>query len=140
MKNNPLLGAWRLKSFETRTSDGSILYPWGKEVRGYVVFTEGYFCVTIMNANRRMFSSADMKGGSMEEKANAADSYLSYSGPYEIEKDKFKVKVEVSLFPNWIGTTQERNFKIDGKTLSVISAPAIVYGKEARGYLIFEHV
>lgn len=79
-----------------------------------------------------------MKGGSVEERADAADSYLSYSGPYEIEKDKFRVKVEVSLFPNWIGTIQERNYKVEGKTLSVVSAPVIVYGKEQRGYLIFE--
>jgi hypothetical protein len=93
-----------------------------------------------MNANRKRFFSQDMKGGSVEERANAADSYLSYSGPYEIEKDTFHVKVEVSLFPNWIGTTQERNYKIEGKTLSVASAPTLVNGKEQIGYLIFEHV
>jgi hypothetical protein len=141
MKGNPLIGTWRLKSLETRASDGAILYPWGKQVRGYVFFSpEGYFSVTIMNAERQRFSSPDMKGGSLEERANAADSYLSYSGPCEIEGDKFLVRVEVSLFPNWIGTTQERSYKIEGKTLSVVSAPAVVYGKEQRGYLIFERI
>jgi len=141
MKGNPLLGAWRLKSLETRASDGSVSYPWGKEVLGYVIASpEGYFCVAIMNANRKKFSSQDMKGGTVEERANAADSYISYSGPCEIEKDKFRVKVEVSLFPNWIGGIQERNFKIEGKTLSVSTTPTLVNGKEQVGYLIFERV
>ena len=139
MKGNPLLGAWKLKSLETRASDGSVSYPWGKEVLGYVIFSpEGCFCVAIMNANRKKFSSPDMKGGTVEERANAADSYLSYCGPYEIERDKFRVKVEVSLFPNWISGIQERNFKIEGKTLSVLTAPTLVNGKEQVGSLIFE--
>ena len=139
MKNNPLVGAWKLKSLETRASDRSVSYPWGKEVRGYaIVSPEGYFCVAIMSANRRRFSSQDMKGGSMEERANAADSCISYAGPCEIEKDKFRVRAEVSLFPNWIGTTQERNYKIEGKMLSVSTTPTLVSGKEQIGHLIFE--
>ena len=81
-----------------------------------------------------------MKGGSAEERANAADSYISYSGPCEIEKDKFRVKVEVSLFPNWVGGIQERNYKIEEKTLSVSTTPTLVNGKEQVGYLIFERV
>ena len=141
MKGNTLFGAWRLKSLETRASDGSVSDPWGKETLGYVIFSpEGYFSVAIMNADRKKFSSQDMKGGSLEERANAADSYLSYSGPYEIEKDKFRVKVEVSLFPNWVGGIQERNYKINGKTLSVSTTPTLVNGKEQVGYLIFERV
>jgi hypothetical protein len=140
MKDNPLFGTWKLKSLETRALDGSVSYPWGKQILGYVIFSpEGYFCVAIMSANRRRFSSQDMKGGSLEERANAADSYISYSGPCEIEKDKFRVKVEVSLFPNWIGGFQERYYKIEGKTLSVSTAPTLVDGKEQIGCLIFEH-
>jgi hypothetical protein len=141
MKDNPLYGTWKLKSIETRASDGSVSYPWGKEALGYVIFSpEGYFCVAIMSANRRRFSSQDLKGGNLEERASAAGSYLSYSGPLEIEKDKFRVKVEVSLFPNWVGELQERYYKIEGKTLSVSTTPTLVSGKEQIGYLIFERV
>ena len=141
MRGNLLLGAWKLKSLETRTSDGSISHPWGKQTRGYIIFSpEGYFCAALMTANRKKFSSQDMKGGSVEERASAADSYISYSGPCEIEKDKFRTKVEVSLFPNWVGEVQERNYRIEGKTLSVSTSPTLVNGKEQIGYLIFERV
>ncbi len=81
-----------------------------------------------------------MKVASLEERAGAADSYLSYCGPCEIEKGKFRTEVEVSLFPNWVGGYQERYYKIDGRTLSVSSTPTLVDGKEAVGYLIFERV
>jgi hypothetical protein len=141
MKDNPLFGTWKLKSLETRTSDGSVSYPWGRETLGCVIFSaEGYFSVAIMSANRRRFSSQDMMGGNLEERASAADSYISYSGPCKIEKDKFRVKVEVSLFPNWVGGFQERYYKIEGKTLSVSTTPTLVSGKEQIGYLIFERI
>ena len=81
-----------------------------------------------------------MKGGSLEERASAADSYISYCGPFEIENDKFRVKVEISLFPNWVGGYQERYYKIDGRTPSVSTTPTLVGGKEVVGYLIFERV
>ena len=35
---------------------------------------------------------------------------------------------------------QERNYKIEGKTLSVSTTPTLVNGKEQVGYLIFERV
>jgi hypothetical protein len=76
----------------------------------------------------------------LEEKATAADSYISYCGPCEIEKDKVRIKVEISLFPNWVGGYQERYYKIDGRTLSVSTTPTLVEGKEVVGYLIFERV
>ena len=81
-----------------------------------------------------------MKGGSLEERANAADPYISYSGPCEIKKNKFRVKVEVSLFPNWLGRFQERYYKIEGRTLFVSTTPTLVKGKEQVGCLIFERV
>jgi hypothetical protein len=41
---------------------------------------------------------------------------------------------------NWVGGIQERNYKIEGKTLSVSTTPTLVNGKEQVGYLIFERV
>jgi hypothetical protein len=141
VNNNPLIGTWKLKSFETRTSDGSVFYPWGRETVGYVICSpEGYVSVAVMGADRKRFSSQDMKGGSLEERASAVDSYISYSGPCEIEKDRFRVEVEISLFPNWVGGYQERYYRIDGKTLSVSSTPTLVDGKEMVAYLVFERV
>ncbi len=141
MKDNPLIGTWKLKSLETRTSDGSVFYPWGRETVGYVIFSpEGYFCAAIMGADRKRFPAKDMKGGTLEERASAADSYVSYSGPCEIEKDKFRVKVEISLFPNWVGGYQERYYKIDSKALSVSTTPMLVGGKEVVAYAVFERV
>ncbi|MGD0331069.1 MAG: lipocalin-like domain-containing protein [Nitrososphaeria archaeon] len=141
MKDNSLIGTWKLKSFEWRASDGSVIYPFGRDVLGYLIFSpEGYFSATLSAANRKKFTSQDLIGGSLEEKAGATELYLSYCGPCEIEKDKFRTRVEISLIPNWVGGYQERYYKIDGKTLSVRSTPMLFGGKEQVAYLIFERV
>ena len=122
-----------------RAPDGSVTYPWGRETRGYIIASpDGYFSAAIMSADRKRFSSPDMKGGTLEEKASAADSYISYCGPCEVEEDRFRTKVEVSLFPNWVGEYEERYYTIKGKTLSVWTAPILVAGMELAAYLIWE--
>jgi len=138
---SPLVGTWKLKSFEMRARDGAAIYPWGRETRGYAVFTpDSYFFAAIMGADRKRFSSPDMKGGSLEEKASAADSYITYCGPCEIQKDRFRTKVEVSLFPNWVGEYEDRYYRIEGDTLFIWTDPIPVGGKELAGYLIWERV
>jgi hypothetical protein len=135
----PLVGTWKLKSFEMRAPDGTVIYPWGRDTKGYATFSpDGYFFAAIMGADRKRFASEDMKGGTLEEKASAADSYITYCGPCEIEKEKFRTKVEVSLFPNWVGEYEERYYKIEGNTLYIWTDPLPVGGKELAGYLIWE--
>jgi hypothetical protein len=57
-----------------------------------------------------------------QDRADIFKSLLAYSGRYRVEGDKFITKVEVSWNPAWVGTDQERFFKVDGDRLQVISA------------------
>ncbi len=116
-------------------------YPFGKEALGYLVFSpEGYLTATIMADGRKNLTSRDPLRASQEEKASAAESYISYCGPCEVEKDKWRTKVELGIVPNWVGGYEERYYKIDGKTLSVRSTPTLLGGKEVVAYLTFERV
>jgi len=139
--NHPLVGTWKLKSFEMKASDGSSLYPFGKDALGYLLFSaEGYLMATISAANRKNFASLDPMKASLEEKASAEETFLSYCGPCEVEKDKWRTKVELSSVPNRVGGYEERQYKIEGKSLSVRSTPMVMGGKEFVGYLVFERV
>jgi hypothetical protein len=141
VKSHPLVGTWKLKSFEMKAPDGSALYPFGKDALGYLVFSpEGYLTAMISAANRKNFASQDPMRASSEEKVSAEESFLSYCGPCEVEKDKWRTKVEVSLVPNWVGGYEERHYETDGKTLSVRSTPMLLGGKEVVGHLTFERV
>ena len=48
MEANPLVGAWRLVSYEGRTGD-NVLYPLGEDATGYIMYThDGYMSVSMM--------------------------------------------------------------------------------------------
>ena len=81
MTPNPLIGTWKLLSWENRAADGRVTYPLGKDAVGYIIHTgDGYMSVAIMNPHRTGFSSEDLLGGSAAEKARSAETYVSSCG------------------------------------------------------------
>src|SRR5271165_4792885 len=138
-----LIGAWKLLSFESRIINGTVIYLWGKDPKGYFIFSEdGFASVSIMSANRTNYSSEDMLQGSMEEKVAAADTYLSYAGPYKVVDDTIIVRSEISFFPNWVGKDQIRFFKFenDGNKL-VLTTPSVkIRGADVVSSLAWERV
>ena len=100
MTTNPLIGTWRLISWETRSVDGQkISYPLGKDAVGYIMYNEdGYMFVAIMRPNRVRFAAGDLLGGSAEEKAQAANTYVSYCGRYEFNGDTVIHHVDLACF------------------------------------------
>ena len=141
MTLNPLVGSWRLVSCEFRGADGHIRYPYGRDLAGYILYGEdGYMSVSIMGADRPRFAADDLRGGTTEEKVAAADSYVSYSGTYEIRGDRVIHHIEVSFFPNWVGGDQERIFELDGDDLSLSTPPLLVNGVQQAAYLLWKRV
>ena len=131
------VGAWRLLSVETRKEDGS-LYRSGKRT-GYLVYSaDGYMSVAFMKDGRSNFASGDKSGGTVEEKIEAFDGYVSYSGRFEVEGDSVIHDIEVSLFPNWIGERQERFYKFDGKRLILSTPLQLVGGMKLSSHLVWQ--
>jgi hypothetical protein len=115
MASNPLVGTWRLISWENRSVDGEISYPLGKDAKGYIMYNpDGYMFVAIMRPDRAKFAAGDLLTGSMQEKAHAAETYVSYCGRYEFQGDTVVHHVDLSLFPNWIGVGRERLVEVRG--------------------------
>jgi len=104
------IGTWRLVSVETRKEDGSINRS-GKRT-GYLIYSpEGYMSVAFMKEGRSEFASGDIRGGTVDEKIEAFNGYISYSGRFEVSGELVTHVIEVSLFPNWIGERQERFYE-----------------------------
>jgi lipocalin-like protein len=115
MSSNPLIGTWRLISWENRGVDGQISYPLSKDAVGYIMYNpDGYMFVAIMGPNRLKFAAGDLLSGSTQEKAQAAGTYVSYCGRYEFHGDTVIHHVELSLFANWVGVEQERLVELRG--------------------------
>ncbi len=95
--------------------------------------------VAMMQANRPAFAEGDLLGGTPEEKAAAASSYVTYCGRYEVGDGTVIHHVDVSLFPNWVGVDQERFVEVKGDELTITTRPLRI-GGETINRLVWERV
>jgi hypothetical protein len=140
---NRLIGTWKLVAFESRSNDGAVTYPFGKDTSGYYIFSaDGYMSVALMSAKRKQYSSGDMLRGLAEEKMAAAESYISYAGRYEVQGNKIVVHCEVSFFPNWVGSEQVRFFEFSDNenTLTLSTFPMKIGGKDLTSILVWQRI
>jgi hypothetical protein len=139
MKQNPLIGTWKLISWELKDDAGHVSDPFGPDAVGYLTYTEdGHMSVIITTARRSPSSAPDLLGGSVEEKAAAAETCVAYCGTYRIQGSKVVIHVDASLFPNWTDTEQERVFHIDGRSLTMSIASSGWSGKQQTARLLWE--
>jgi len=138
MSDHALVGTWRLRSFELRSTDGKVSYPFGEEVRGYLFYnSDGFMSAAFENAKRTTSRSSDLAEAAV---AVNYDQFMAYSGPYEVEGDRILHRVEVSSLDVWTGTLQERWFKLDGDRLTLLTSPLSVGSDAPTGYLVWDRV
>ena len=141
MTSNPLVGTWKLVSWENRSLDGQVSYPLGEDAVGYISYSQdGYVFVSMMRHDRAEFAAGDLLRASAEEKAHAAETYMTYCGTYDFRGNTVVHHVELSLFPNWVGVDQERLVEIAGNRLTVSTRPMLLGGIQRSGHLIWERV
>lgn len=141
MEASQLIGTWRLVRWENRDADGTITYPYGRDAQGYIMYNpDGYMSVIITTPGRPPFGAGDIGGGTDEELIRAARTCIAYCGRHEVRPGHVVHYVENSLFPNWVGTTQERFLEIEGSTLTLSTAPVLYAGQERRAHLVWQRV
>jgi Lipocalin-like domain len=133
-----LIGSWSLDSFELRSTDGTISYPYGENLTGYLFYNaDGFMSAAFMNAERGQKGDGDL---SEAGRTNTYDHFMAYTGPFEARGDKITHYVEVSSLEVWIGTVQERWYKIDGDRLELLTAPLTVGSDAPVGRLTWNRV
>ena len=139
----PIIGAWKLISFEIQKENGEVVYPFGKNAKGSIIYTEsGRLAAQAMRSDRPQFASRDqMKGTAEEIKANY-EGFVSYYGSYEFNREKGFVihHMEGSLFPNWEGQRQKRFFEVSGNRLKLSTPPTLWGGGNVVGVLLWERI
>jgi len=141
MVDDSFVGTWKLLSYEVRSTDGKVIYPWGERPEGRLMYAaDGHVSVAMMAPDRPKFEARELKLGTAEEKVAAVDRYISYAGRWEVQGDKVVHHVEVCLFPNWVGRDQKRNFKFEGDRLYLSTDPDPRDEKQKTGFLIWERV
>lgn len=115
---NSLVGLWKLKSIQFEAADtGEIADVFGPNPSGYLIHTgEGRMMAMLMRSDRTP-PKEDADGSALFK------TMMAYTGNYRIEgDDKFVTHVDLAWHPGWHGTEQIRFFKLEGDTLSIMTA------------------
>ena len=141
--NNKLINAWTLVSFEIRHESGEIVYPFGKDVKGMLIYTSsGNFSAQVMRNDRPKFKSEDQMKASDKEITLSFKGAVSYFGTFTVSENENAVfhNVESSLFPNWNGTSMKRIAKFENDTLELSTEPTTWSGKNIIATLVWKRI
>ena len=139
----PIIGTWRLISWERHSSNGEVTHPFGENPYGLLIYTEtGHISAQIMRPERPQFASGELFEGTPEEIEASYRGLLSYYGRVEYDGVSSFVlhHVEGSWFPNMEGQPQKRFFELSGNRLKLTTPPNIRGGQEGSGVLIWERI
>lgn len=136
-----LEGSWRLERWESVGDDGSVTLPFGAAPEGILVYdADGTMITTIAPAARPRLVSADpLRGGDDDERRHAAETFVAYAGRWAVTGHDVTHTVEMSLYPNWVGTRQVRHVRLvdDGARLELSTDPFVLDGRRAVQRLVW---
>lgn len=142
--SSPLVGIWRLISYEFHRDDGQVLYPLGRHVAGLLIYdASGYMSMQVMRTDLPHFrtdSEHAVDAETAETVSTVYHGYRAYCGTYEIDEEAETVthRPNCSLMPNWIGTVQARQFEVVGSRLFLRNLPLLVEEKLQTVLLVWE--
>jgi hypothetical protein len=136
MTASDFIGTWKLVDYSFLHEDGKVEKPWGDHVVGYLIYSaEGYMSGNLSPANRRHNLEQ-----TESQKSRRKRDYIAYAGPYTVKGDTVTHHVEVSLFPNWLGTAQLRYHERKGDLLTLRTPPISSGGGTVAVQLIWKKV
>jgi len=102
----------------------------------------GHMCVALMRPDRPKFVSDNLREATPEEVETAFEGYISYCGSYEVnERERFVIhSLQLSSFPNLVGTEQKRFFEFAGDQLILETPPITVLGEAQVHRLIWQRL
>ncbi|MGF6535945.1 hypothetical protein P3T20_006763 [Paraburkholderia sp. GAS206C] len=137
----PQLGTWKLQSFTTEDLDtGEKTDLFGAHPSGYLSYgPDGRMYAILVKEGRK--APADLVPTDAE-RVDLYGGFSSYAGTYSIEGDRISHHVDASWNQFWTGTTQVRQFSIEGKYLYIKTLPARnpVTGKGSISVLVWVKV
>jgi hypothetical protein len=125
----PLTGTWYLAEAFAIDDQGSRLYDvYGDHPSGVIHYgADGRMMALIAHAGRPLLSG-DRQAASADERAAAYKTSIGYAGRFEIDGDWVSHHVDVSTYPNWVGTTLRRQVRLDEGRLVLLTAPQMQDG------------
>lgn len=114
--SSPLVGAWKLTAYQVESQDTRKMIPaMGEHPTGRVIFTEDHRVAFVLTAEGRKPGSTDA------DKASLLNTLVAYTGVERVDGNQWCTQVESAWNPEWVGTTQCREFHVEGDRLQVLT-------------------
>lgn len=114
------IGVWKLVSFELKSMNGEVSYPYGERPVGRLTYDPaGRMSAQLMRSGRSRASGRTLRGASVDALREAVDSFIAYFGTYDINDTSRTVihHVQACLIPSWVGTDLKRTYEFEGNRL-----------------------
>ena len=109
MGSHDLVGTWRLVDWTVTVGERS-RRPWRGKATGLLTYTEdGRMWAALMATDRPDVPTKTLSAAPPKIRAATASGFVTYAGSYTVDGDDVVHHVEVSLFPNWVGTDERRH-------------------------------
>jgi hypothetical protein len=123
-----IVGAWNLVSFDVDEGKGKEKPRFGPDPVGYLIYSaDARMAAVLAGTHRPMLNSPAGTAQSEESRTQSLLNFLAYAGRYEVRGDRVFHHVEVSVFTNLMGTTLERQFVLQGDTLTIRTLPPEIW-------------
>lgn len=143
LKKEMVIGVWTLESYHVTDNEGNKTFPMGEDCTGFIMYhPDGIMSAQMMAQGRKPYASGALHTGTQEEMAAAAEGYLAYCGPFEVDEENKVVThhMSVSMNPTWLGDSQPRYVNLKGDILEITSPPIIVDGKVQNSSLVWKRL
>jgi hypothetical protein len=105
-----LIGSWELVEYRRQDGDAR-LWPFGPDATGYIQYgADGRMSATLSRRDRPRFRTIPDASwrGDPAEWAEAAMTYVAYTGTFRLDGNRVEHHVDACLYPNWVGTVLTR--------------------------------
>lgn len=116
-----LKGVWTLVAADVRRPDGSVGQDYGDAPAGRLTIdADGRYALQIFDSSRPRFASGDRANGTPGEYRGTVMGLSTHYGVLEIDPaaGTLTFNIEQASYANWNGTTQHRQYELDGDQLT----------------------
>lgn len=113
---SPLMGAWKLVGYQVESQETRQKIPaMGSHPTGRVIFTADHRVAFVLTGEGRVAGATD------GQKSALLNSLVAYTGIETVKGNQWCTQVDAAWNPEWVGTVQCRDFRIEGDTLQVLT-------------------
>lgn len=136
-----LVGSWHLVSYKSRTADGTVTDLYGSTPLGQLIYdAAGHMSVHLLKPDLPKCGTLDRRKCPDSEARTAFDNYLGYWGRYQVNAGAKAVThyIDGASVPDWVGTSQERFFKLEGARLTLTTPSMKIGGIDTIQTIVWE--